>query len=276
MEVFELSKVDAISLDVLTKSQFVINIHSFCGSSSIQEFAGGDLKGLLPKLDPLDKLRYATYMAEGLADIHSVASTGDDKSMASLIHNDINMDNVLLGYRNGKTMPIFNDFNIAIFPKKNVQTGQPCTFKGRFANPQWMSPEQLSVSDENHLTIGSLNEKIDVYALGNILFKVVNGNSPWKYDYQKDPKVLPKITEELKEKIVRAKLRGAKPKVPPDIRNTTDISIKAVVNAMNRCYRNDPVLRPSARDTYNYLKTELDAIERSMKRSGEGKGKQIV
>ena len=273
MEVFELSKVDAISLDVLTKSQFVINIHSFCGSSSIQEFAGGDLKGLLPKLDPLDKLRYATHLAEGLTDIHSVASTGDDKSMASLIHNDINMDNVLLGYRNGKTMPIFNDFNIAIFPKKNVQTGQPCTFKGRFANPQWMSPEQLSVSDENHLTIGSLNEKIDVYALGNILFKVVCGNSPWKYDYQKDPKVLPKITEELKEKIVRAKLRGAKPKVPPEIRNTTDSSIKAVLNAMNRCYRNDPVLRPSAKDTYNYLKTELDAIERARRSVGS---QQIV
>ena len=35
-EVFELSRVDAISLDVLTKSRFTINIHGYCGSSSIQ------------------------------------------------------------------------------------------------------------------------------------------------------------------------------------------------------------------------------------------------
>ena len=74
-EIFELSRVDAISLDALTKSQFVINIYGYCGSSSVQEYAGGDLKGLLPVLEPIDKLRMAAWVATGLADIHAVDSS---------------------------------------------------------------------------------------------------------------------------------------------------------------------------------------------------------
>jgi hypothetical protein len=74
-EIFELSRVDAISLDVLTKSKYVINIYGYCGSSSVQEYAGGDLKGLLPVLDPIDKLRMATWVATGVADIHAVDSS---------------------------------------------------------------------------------------------------------------------------------------------------------------------------------------------------------
>mmetsp|Transcript_4204 Transcript_4204/g.9415 ORF Transcript_4204/g.9415 Transcript_4204/m.9415 type:complete len:668 (-) Transcript_4204:5-2008(-) len=208
-EVFELSRVDAVSLDVLTRSRFTINIYGFCGTSSMQEFAGGDLKGLLPKLNPIDKLRMAAWVAEGVADIHtadSPAGVGGEKanprkneiavdfgnndeienksapdkiSIPPLIHNDINMDNVLLGYRQGVEMPILNDFNIAVFRKKDARTGEPCRFRGRFANPQWMSPEQQERSEDG-LSSGYLNEKIDIYALGNILYKIAVGNSPWK------------------------------------------------------------------------------------------------
>lgn len=264
-EVFELSRVDAVSLDVLTQSRFTINIHGFCGTSSIQEFAGGDLKGLLPTLNPIDKLRMATWVAEGVADIHAVNNNtvvnndnvGNRRSADAvpLVHNDINMDNVLLGNRQGIEVPIINDFNIAVFRKKHAQTGEPCQFRGRFANPQWMSPEQQE-RPKDELSTGYLNEKIDIYALGNILFKIAVGNSPWKYEYK-----VKRITPEMKAKIARAKLRGAKPKVPIEIRNTTDPSIKAVLIAMERSYRNDADLRPSARELADYLKSELDAVE---------------
>ena len=42
-----------------------------------------------------------------------------------------------------------------------------------------MSPEQQERS-EDELSTGYLNEKIDTYALGNILYKIAVGNSPWK------------------------------------------------------------------------------------------------
>lgn len=189
------------------------------------------MKGLLPTLDPIEKLRMASWVASGVADIHAVDSLDsfDDELIYNnndtitssgegngtsipipLIHNDINMDNVLLGYRNGVETPILNDFNIAVFRKKHALTGEPCRFHGRFANPQvschlcyesmcivgasfdlfpsniritfsmqWMSPEQQE-RPEDELSTGYLNEKIDIYALGNILYKIAVGNSPWK------------------------------------------------------------------------------------------------
>jgi len=88
-------------------------------------------------------------------------------------------------------VPILNDYNIAVFRKKDARTGEPCRSRGRFANPQWMSPEQQQRS-EDELSTGYLNEKVDMYALGNILHKIVVGNSPWKYDY-KVTKITPEV-----------------------------------------------------------------------------------
>ena len=230
---------------------------------------------LLPALDAVDKLRMAVLVAEGVAEIHAVdlANTlGEEIAIVkndpftenipshiekpALIHNDINMDNVLLGHRDGVEIPILNDFNIAVFQKKNVRTGEPCRFHGRFANPQWMSPEQQERS-EDELSTGFLTEKIDIYALGNILYKIAVGSSPWKYDY----KGAKRITPDMKAKIARAKLRGAKPKLPVEVRNSTDPRIKAILTAMDRCYRNNPQLRPSARELASYLKSQLNAVE---------------
>jgi len=69
-------------------------------------------------------------------DNDSNISTNVTATPVSLIHNDINMDNILLGYRNGVEVPLINDFNIAVFRKKDARSGLPCSFHGRFANPQ--------------------------------------------------------------------------------------------------------------------------------------------
>jgi len=82
------------------------------------------------------------WIAQGVADVHAVGSdkpTNGLKNITrvpSLIHNDINMDNVLLGKRDGVEVPLLNDYNIAVFRKKDANTGVPCPFRGRFANPQ--------------------------------------------------------------------------------------------------------------------------------------------
>ncbi|KAL7544830.1 hypothetical protein ACHAWF_008194 [Thalassiosira exigua] len=260
-EVFELSRVEAVSLDVLTPSRYTIDIFGFCGSSSVQEFAGGDLKKLLPVLDPFNRLRMAAWVAEGVADVHAAGVTrmqednnGSDAPV-TMIHNDINMDNVLLGHRDGVEVPVLNDFNIAVFLKKHKQTGAPCRFRGRFFNPQWMSPEQQK-HPNGTLTKGYLNEKIDIYGLGNILYKIAVGHSPWKAQYKQGSR----ITPEIQAKIMRAKQRGGKPRVPSEVRQWNDTSIQVILSAMDGCYRNDPGLRPSARELATYLKTWLDAI----------------
>jgi serine/threonine protein kinase len=202
-----------------------------------------------------------------VADIHAVDSVdGPDHDVAlarnetravpALIHNDINMDNVLLGQREGVEMPILNDFNIAVFRKRDARTGAPCRFRGRFANPQWMSPEQQE-RPEDQLSTGFLDEKIDIYALGNLFYKIAVGTSPWKHDYGGASR----ITPQMKARIARAKLRGAKPKLPPAVRDSGDGRLRAVLAAMDRCYRNNPGLRPSAGELARELRAELRAAD---------------
>jgi len=266
-ETFELNRVDGVSMEQLTQSTYITDIYGYCGTTSLQEFAGaGVLAKFLPKLKPIEKLGMAAWVAAGVADIHEVG--GDDTSVtsknnitASLIHNDINMDNLLLGYRDGIRVPLINDFNIAIFRKKDSLTGAPCRFRGRFTNPQWMAPEQMFTEDRDDggLSTGFLNEKIDVYALGNILYKIAVGNSPWKFNFNKAPKIL----EEHKEKITKMKLEGRKPKIPDEVRNSDDPSIRAVLTAMDRCYRNDPDIRPSAREVSDYLNAKFLSLART-------------
>ena len=105
---------------MLTRSCFAVNIYGYCGTSSVQEFAGGVPKGLLLRLDPVDRLRTAVWIAK-VVDIHvtgalsrgggaintSKEDAANERSgvengsavavpMPPLIHNNINMDNVLL------------------------------------------------------------------------------------------------------------------------------------------------------------------------------------
>jgi serine/threonine protein kinase len=57
------------------------------------------------------------------------------------------------------------------------------TITSSLVEKQWMSPEQQS-RPEDELSTGKLNEKIDIYALGNIFYKIAVGNSPWKVSEQ--------------------------------------------------------------------------------------------
>jgi len=49
--------------------------------------------------------------------------------------------------------------------------------------------------------------------------------------------------------------------VPPEVQNSTDSNMMAVLAAMDRRDRNDAELRPSARELADYLKSELDAVQ---------------
>lgn len=286
---FELNRVDGVSMEQLTHSRHITDIYGYCGTTSLQEYAGGGLLGdFLRKKTPVEKLGMAAYLAAGLADIHDVGCKGDvhvdnaaavitnanDTSIApSLIHNDINLANILIGERNGINVPLINDFNTAIFRKKDAALGAPCRFRSLFVNPQWMAPEQMQTEDmkqEGGLSIGFLNEKIDVYALGNILYFMVVGNPPWKFQGRLRAK---EISEEFYQEkkaewdktITRYKLEGRKPKVPEEVKHSDDPSIQAMLTAMYMCYRSDPDNRASARKVSDYLKGKFLSLSSSQK-----------
>jgi len=141
-EYFEFQRVDAVAMDMLTSSKHVLDIYGFCGLSALNQFAGKyDGRSLTQLADHrrkyLDKLRLAKEIAQGLADIHSI--DGVSSGGATLIHNDINTENILLSEEG---VPLFNDFNIADFPMRNKITNEPCSPYTEFPSPQ-VSPKFL-------------------------------------------------------------------------------------------------------------------------------------
>ena len=247
---FEHDRVDAVAMERLTSSPHVINMFGFCGHSVLTEFADGTRVGELAdksKKTPLARLRIARDIATGLADVHGIDGDGN----ATFVHLDINPANVM---SIGGTLKL-NDFNIGILLRWNVTSNTQCGFPAQYPNPQWRSPEEAR--EEENLT-----EKVDVFSMGHIFFRLVCGHEPWN---KLEPGGRP-TKEEVNEKVQR----GVLPFVPDKIRNTEDREVAAIRDAMLRCYTFDPKERPSARDIANALDAAL------MELTGGGPNKEVV
>jgi len=231
----EHDRIDAVALERLTSSPHVINIYGFCGHSVISEYADGPRLGTLAdksKKTPLKRLEIARDIASGLADVHGI--DGDDQS--SFVHLDINPANVVVV---GKTLKL-NDFNIGIPLKKNKKTGKTCGFPAQYPNPQWRSPEESR--EQNDLT-----EKVDVFSLGHIFFRLICGHEPWN---KLEPGGRPE-----KEEVLEKVKKGTLPFIPEEILKSEDREIQIIRDAMLKCYTANPDERPSARTIANELES---------------------
>jgi len=121
---------DAVAMERLSSSPFIIDIYAFCGQSTITEYAGIELRKVLKRATPYDRLRLAYESAAGLAAVHSVDySEGKNATMA---HNDLNPANIIIS-DDGRAK--LNDFNIAEFLKWNITGNKPCGFQMSYPNP---------------------------------------------------------------------------------------------------------------------------------------------
>jgi len=238
---FEHNRVDAVAMERLTSSKHVMDVYSYCGNSVFMEFAGGQkFSALADKARGAAKIRLARDIAEGIADVHSI----DGDKYASLTHFDINLSNI--GVVNDAIK--LNDFNIAVLRKWNTTSDQPCGFPSRYPNPQWRSPEEARDSQ-------LLTEKVDVYSMGNIFFRLICRHEPWN-TYEKGGKP-PK--EEMNAKVQA----GILPQIPTFILESTDFATVAIREAMLAAYTTDPNERPSARSIANDLNRALRIAEAS-------------
>jgi serine/threonine protein kinase len=256
---FENNRVDAVAMERLTASPWVVNIYALCGMSVITEYAGKELADVAKHLNASQRLDFAVKVAQGIADVHSI--DGDNKNdnddggrvRPSLVHNDLNLANLRLTRDN---RPVLNDFNICIFLMKHNETGETCPFASHFPNPQWRGPEEQVYSEyesDTHPPI--VTEKIDVYALGNVLYRLAVGASPWKRPGSK------KLSREEKDETARLKrTNGTLPAIPDDIVNSPDPAIQALLQAMHLCYRFDPLKRPTAAQVVTALSRSSASI----------------
>lgn len=240
---FEHDRIDAVAMERLTSSPHVINVFGFCGHSVLTEYADGSRVGELAdksKKKPLVRLTIARDIARGLSDVHGIDGDGN----ATFVHLDVNPANVVSV---GGTLKL-NDFNIGIIRRWNTTSNTPCGFPAQYPNPQWRSPEEAR--NEKNLT-----EKVDVFSMGHIFFRLICGHEPWN---KLEPGGRP--TKELVNIKVQ---RGDLPYIPDHIRNSKNPEVIAIRDAMLACYTFDPVKRPSARDIANALDQALEAMTKA-------------
>jgi serine/threonine protein kinase len=126
--------------------------------------AGADLARRLTRegrLAPDIAVELITQVGNGLDAIHA----------AGLIHRDVKPANVLLSGGEGSEHAYITDFGVA----RNVATESGITQTGRFVGTlDYVAPEQISG--------GAIDARVDVYALGCLLFKLLTGEVPFPKD----------------------------------------------------------------------------------------------
>jgi serine/threonine protein kinase len=143
--------------------------------------AGSDLAQRITRegrLAPADAVRLIAQVGNGLDAIHA----------AGLVHRDVKPANVLLSGEAGEEHAYITDFGVA----RNVATQSGLTQTGRFVGTlDYVAPEQIAG--------GSVDARVDVYALGCLLFKALTGDVPFPreaeaarlYAHLNDPPPLP-------------------------------------------------------------------------------------
>ena len=110
---------------------------------------------------------------------------------------------------------------------------------------QWRSPEESR--NENNLT-----EKVDVFSLGHIFFRLICGHEPWN---KLEPGGRPS-----KEVISERVQKGQLPFIPEDVLKTKDPEVAAIRDAMLDCYKPNAEDRPKARDIARSLEAVLEKL----------------
>ena len=171
--------------------------------------AGADLAKRLARegrLDPPVAGELIAQVANGLDAIHA----------AGLVHRDVKPANVLLSGGDGAEHAYITDFGVA----RNVSTESGLTQTGRFVGTlDYVAPEQISG--------GAIDARVDVYALGCLLFKLLTGEVPFPkdgeaarlYAHLNDPPpapslYVPEVSMALDDVVIRAMSKAPEDRYP--------------------------------------------------------------
>lgn len=287
-EYYELHRRDAVAMERLAFSPYVLDIYGYCGQSAVNELANFGIEGMsslekvarsfrgMDHIEPVSKikLQLASYVAVGVSHLHSIDypdfpeawddDSGDEESRhswreeevgratsnATLVHYDLNPRNIAIVKR-GK--PKLNDFNVAEFMTWDRENNRPCGFRGRFREPWWRAPEEMRFHLNNYSDDAApLTEKVDIYSLGNILWDILTTHSPRG-----------QMTKDLEVNVRPKVARGELPKWPSDFNRTkltTDPALMAIEKAMLKCLRANPEDRPTAGEIAEELSAAMDDL----------------
>jgi len=224
---------EAIVMDSLTASPRIVDIYGLCGTSvlveamestatphvipnekhtnqSKLEIIQDRANDVVPmnNLTVLQRLNWATMMAESIADLHGYKG-------GIIAHGDIHTDQWLVSF-NG--MLKLNDFNFAEILNYNPESSEYCRSYRNGFDRKFASPEELrSVRG---------NEGIDTYSMGHSIYGLLTGLPPF-YQY---PNLQYDVTNDIK-----SRRKQVRPHVDARYRNRSMIEGK-LVNIMERCW----------------------------------------
>jgi hypothetical protein len=218
---------DAITMELFTASPNVVSIYGFCANTMLTEYADRgldkvlaaensdyDLPHYIPsRTTPLGRLKLALGVVKGVAALHNIPAS-------PIIHADVQTKQFLV---DGNGTIKLNDFNRCRFIPHRSDTGEKCDVRIPSAPGTSRSPEEYEFE--------TLDEKLDVYSTGNVLYEILTGENPWNDQGVANTK-----------KLIR---RGEKPPIKDSFRQpgTSDAAL-AVLTEL--AYERDPTKRISA------------------------------
>jgi len=239
-------RIDAVVMDELSHSQYVVDIFGYCAQSAMNELGVGDLhkaeKFFGSEFTGFKKLQLARDVASGIADLQEI----DNQKGPLIVHRDIDTANMLLT-PDGRLK--LNDFNSARLIFWDHVEDRLCGYRDKFLCGQdnrradILSPEEC---------LGEvLSEKVDTYAIGTILFYILTGERV-NHCHEDDLKIA------LDNDLIREAIQyGRKPWLPSEIEESHDPAIAAIRMAMWQGLTHDWLSRPSARMIANNLNLVL-------------------
>jgi eukaryotic-like serine/threonine-protein kinase len=116
-------------------------------------------------------------VARALAILDQIASALGAAHGAGIIHRDLKSDNIFLALRAGERDHVkVLDFGISRFLTAVDKTALGGNLLG---TPEFMAPEQVTAPDE-------IDHRVDIYALGVLLFEMLTGRVPFVLAKQND------------------------------------------------------------------------------------------
>ena len=263
-EYYDLHNRDAVAMERLTFSSYVVDIYGYCGQSALNEYAdfphGKDVKSL-EKLNRrlrghrdmrsmLLRLMQAYGLVTGLAHVHQAGAQWSVKSelkglvppsSALMVHYDINPRNIAL-FKGGK--PKINDFNIAEFRQFNPRTKDMCGFPSRMHAPWWRSPEEVKHHDNETVW---LDEKVDIYALGSVFIHLFTSYSPRG-----------KMSRDREESVSKQVEAGEPPVLLAPFQKENGTIAEVFRDVIAQCHEKAPLRRPTARQISSQILRTLN------------------
>jgi serine/threonine protein kinase len=245
--------MDAMVAERLTSSPRIYESYGFCGQGIMSEFfSNGDLESVaiigdgIPdegyennplksynNLTGMQKLSISLQMAEAVADLHGYSG-------GVITHQDIQLSQFL--FDNDAKRVILNDFNRAEFMLWDDEHQVYCKYTEGKGSGDWRAPEEYYDDP--------LDEKIDVFSLGNNMYSVLTGLWVF-YDSKNMDHTVERVTG------------GEKPWIDPRYKDG-DIAEAKLAEIIPRCLEYFPQRRPSVFDVVGWLRAAVEEVQKTI------------